>query len=77
MPRVKIVNGSERVFSVEEAARRLRGLGLRVGCTQEALGIPFEIEFPFCVGAASPDRSMVLEVRGGYNDLLALQRAVN
>ncbi len=74
---VKIINGSEHILPVAEAARRLQGLGLRVSATEEALAVPYEIAFPFRAGAASPDRSIVLEVRGGYKELMALQRSVN
>lgn len=74
---VKIVNGNEHILPVAEAARRLQGLGLRISETEEALVEPFEIEFPFRAGASSPDRSMILEVRGGYQELMALQREVN
>jgi hypothetical protein len=76
MPSIKIVNGSEHVFSVEEAARRLKGLGLKVTETEQALGIPFDVDFPFRAGARSSDSSMILEVRGTYCDLLKLAREV-
>lgn len=72
---VKIVNGSEHVFSVEEAARRLAGLGLRVGQFPEALSVPYEIDFPFAVGASDGD--LCLEIRGSYKAISALQRMVN
>jgi hypothetical protein len=72
---VKVINGSEHVFSIEEAARRLGGLGMRVGQLPEALSIPYEVEFPFSVGAGNSD--YVVEVKGSYNAILALQRMVN
>jgi len=75
MPLVKIINGSEHVFSIEEAARRLGGLGLKVGQLPEALSIPYEIEFPFAVRAGNRDYEV--EVKGSYNAILALQRMVN
>ncbi len=74
---VKIINGSEHVFSVDEAARRLRGLGLRVGRTEEALSIPYEVDFPFVAGASDSRREIVIEVRGTYAAISALQKAVN
>jgi hypothetical protein len=72
---VKVINGSTYIFSVEEAARRLGGLGLKVGALPEALSIPYEVEFPFVVRAGSDDYEV--EVRGSYNAILALQRMVN
>jgi hypothetical protein len=74
MAQVKI---SERILPIEDAARRLRGLELRVSATEEALGFPFDVNFPHAAGAASQDRSMILEIRGGYCDLMELQRMVN
>ena len=73
--KIKIINGSTQIFSVEEAARRLGGLGMRVGNMPEALSIPYEVEFPFAVRAGSDDYEV--EVRGAYNAILALQRMVN
>ena len=75
MMQIKIINGSTHIFSVEEAARRLGGLGLRVGDLPEALSIPYEIDFPFAVRAGNSDYEV--EVRGSYNAILALQRMVN
>lgn len=64
-----------RVFPVEEAARRLAGMGLRIGEFPEALQPPFEIMFPFAVGASDGD--FCLEIRGSYLAICALQKAVN
>jgi hypothetical protein len=72
---VKIINGSTHIFSVAEAARRLGGLGMRVGNLPEALSIPYEVKFPFAVRAGSDDYEV--EVRGSYKAILALQKAVN
>ena len=72
---VKVINGSAHIFNVEEAARRLGGLGMRVGQLPEALSIPYEVEFPFAVRAGNRDYEV--EVRGSYNAILALQRMVN
>jgi hypothetical protein len=74
--KVKIVNGSEHVLEVEEAARRLKGLGLKVSRI-ETLSVPFEIGYPFHAGARSSDSAMILEVRGKYCDLLKLAGEVN
>jgi hypothetical protein len=74
---VKIVNGKEHVMCVEEAARRLAGLGLRVGDMPEALAVPYEIDFPFAVGAADSRRENIIEVRGTHAAIRALQLAVN
>jgi len=73
--RVKVINGSTQIFSVEEAARRLGGLEMRVGDLPEALSIPYETDFPFAVWAGNSDYEV--EVRGSYNAILALQRMVN
>ena len=76
--KVKIVNRSEHILTVEDAARRLIGLGLKVGRTGEALSIPYEIDYPFVTAAYSPvDYNLSLELRGTYKALLVLQRAVN
>ena len=75
MALVKIINGSTHVFSVEEAARRLGGLGMVVGQLPEALSVPYEIDFPFAVRAGNDDYEV--EVLGSYNAILALQRMVN
>lgn len=75
MALVKIINGSTHIFSVEEAARRLGGLGLKVGQLPEALSIPYETDFPFAVRAGNSDYEV--EVKGSYNAILALQRMVN
>jgi hypothetical protein len=76
--KIKIINGSEHILTVEDAARRLIGLGLKVGKTGEALSIPYDIDYPFIAAAYSPvDDDMSLELRGTYKVLLALQRAVN
>ncbi|MCK9571220.1 hypothetical protein M0R72_19885 [Candidatus Pacearchaeota archaeon] len=64
-----------RAFPVEEAARRLVGMGLRIGEFPEALQPPFEIEFPFAVGASDGD--MDIEVRGSHAAISALQKKVN
>ena len=66
---------SEQIFSVEEAARRLRGLGLKV-CGIEPLSMPYQVDYPFSAGARSSDSSMILEVRGTYRDLLRLGKEV-
>jgi len=63
-----------RVFPVEEAARRLAGMGLRIGEFSEALQPPFEIDFPFIVGASDGD--IDVEVRGSHAAIRALQKAV-
>jgi CO dehydrogenase/acetyl-CoA synthase beta subunit len=55
--------GSELVLPVADAARHLKELGLRVSEMEEALAVPYEIEFPFAAGAASKDRSLIIEVR--------------
>lgn len=73
--RVKIINGKEYIFPIEEAASRLSGLGMKVGRFPEALSVPYEIEFPFAVGAANEEFDV--EVRGGYKEILALQKLVN
>jgi hypothetical protein len=67
------LNGRE--FPVEEAARRLVGMGLRIGEFPESLQPPFEIDFPFAVGASDGD--MVVEVRGSHAAIRALQVAIN
>ena len=72
---IKIINEKEHIFPVEEAASRLSGLGMRVGRFPEALSIPYEIEFPFAVGAGNAEFDV--EVRGGYKEILALRRLVN
>jgi hypothetical protein len=66
-----------RVFPVEEAAQRLAGMGLRIGEFSEALQPPFEIEFPFAVGASDSRREIVIEIRGTYAAISLLQRMVN
>ena len=76
--KVKIINESEHILTVEDAARRLIGLGLKVGRTGEALSIPYEVDYPFITAAYSPvDDNMSLELRGTYKALLILQREVN
>ncbi len=75
--KVKIINGLEHVFSVEEAARRLLGLGLRVSRIEDALGVPYEIDFPFVAGASDSRREIVVEIRGTYAAISALQKKVN
>ncbi len=74
--RVKIVNGKTHIMSVEEATRRLSGLRLRVTEREEALGIPFDINFPFACGARSPDDSMIIAVYGTCAALDALQESL-
>lgn len=64
----------EKVLSVDDAAERLTGLGLRFAGINTALQPPFDVDYPFSAGARSADDSMVIEVRGGYNMLLALER---
>lgn len=71
---VKVLNGKETVMGVEEAARRLTGLGLRFAGIDSVLGVPYEIEFPFSAGIRSADDSVVLTVKGSYQALLALER---
>lgn len=66
-----------QVFPAEEAARRLAGMGLRVGRTEEALGIPYQIDFPFVTGASDSRREIVVEIRGTYAAISELQRRVN
>lgn len=61
-------------MGVEEAARRLTGLGLRFAGVEIVLQPPYEIEFPFSAGVRSPDDSVVLAVKGTYPALLALER---
>ena len=73
--RVKIINEAEHIFSVEDAASRLSGFGMKVGDFPEALSVPYEIEFPFSVGAGNRDFSV--EIRGSYRAILTLQRMVN
>jgi hypothetical protein len=63
-----------RAFPVEEAARRLAGMGLRIGEFPEALQPPFEIDFPFVVAAGDGD--LCIEVRGSHAAIRALQKAV-
>lgn len=65
-----------QVFPTEEAARRLTGMGLRVGMMEEALGIPYEIEYPFVAGAADREKEMCVEIRGTYAAISELQRMV-
>ena len=74
--KVKIINGSEHVFSVDEAARRIRGLGMKVS-RMETLAAPYEIDFPFVAGAADREKEMCVEIRGTYAAISALQKAVN
>ncbi len=74
--KVKIVNGRTHIMSVEEAARRLSGLGLCVTEREEALGFPFDINFPFACGARSPDDSMIIAVYGTCAALDALQEMI-
>ena len=64
----------DKVLSVEDAAERLTGLGLRFAGIDPVLGVPYEIEFPFAAGVRSPDDSVVLAVAGTYPELLALER---
>ena len=64
----------DKVLSVEDAAERLTGLGLRFAGIDPVLGVPYEIEFPFSAGVRSPDDSVVLAVAGTYPELLALER---
>lgn len=66
-----------KVFSVEDAAERLTGLGLRFAGIDPVLGVPYEIAFPFSAGVRSPDRSVVLAVKGTYQALLALERIMH
>lgn len=73
---VKIINGSEHVFSVDEAARRLKSLGMKVG-RMETLAAPYEIEYPFVAGAADREKEMCVEIRGTYAAISALQKMVN
>ena len=68
---------NDRVFPVDEAARRLAGMGLRVGRTEEALGIPYQIDFPFVAGASDSRREIAVEIRGTYAAISALQQMVN
>lgn len=71
---VKILNRNSTVLDVDEAAQRLTGFGLRFAGIQMALQPPFEIEFPFSAGVRSKDGAAVLEVRGSYLALSALER---
>ena len=64
----------KNVLSVADAAERLAGLGLRFAGIDPVLVCPYEIEFPFSAGVRSPDDSLVLEVKGTYPALLALER---
>ena len=64
----------EKVLSVDDAAARLTGLGLRFAGIDPVLGVPYEIQFPFSAGVRSPDDSVVLEIKGTYPALLALER---
>ena len=73
---VKIINGSEHIFSVSEAARRLRGLGMKVS-RMETLATPYEVDFPFVAGAADREKEMCVEIRGTYAAISALQKMVN
>jgi|GEM_PF-2512573 len=73
---VKIINGSEHVFSVSEAARRLKGLGMKVS-RMETLAAPYEIDFPFVAGAADREKEMCVEIRGTYAAISELQKRVN
>lgn len=74
--RVKIINETERIFSVHDAARRLRGLGMTVS-RMEALSVPYEIDFPFVAGAADREKEMCVEIRGTYAAISELQKMVN
>lgn len=74
--KVKIINGSEHVFSVDEAARRLKGLGMKVS-EMETLAMPYEIDFPFVAGAADREKEMCVEIRGTYAAISELQKRVN
>ncbi len=73
--KVKVVNGSEHVFTIEEAAEKFRAFGLKVGRIG-VLAAPFEVDYPFVAGASDASREHIVEIRGGYCDLLALQRAM-
>jgi hypothetical protein len=73
---VKVINGSTRILSIEEAAEKFRAFNLKVGRI-ETLTVPYELEFPFVAGASDASREHIVEVRGGYCDLLALQRETN
>lgn len=70
---VKICNGKEHVMSVEEAARRISGLGLRVGEFPEALSMPYNINFPWVVSVGEDG----IEAHGSHKAIRALQLAVN
>ena len=74
--KVKIINGTERIFGIDEAARRLRGLGMKVS-KMETLAAPYEIDFPFVAGAADREKEMCVEIRGTYAAISELQRRVN
>ena len=67
----------DKVLSVEDAAERLTGLGLRFAGIDPVLGVPYEIAFPFSAGVRSPDDSVVLAVAGTYPELLALERRMH
>lgn len=71
-----ITDTTERVFSVDEAARRLKGLGMKVS-RMETLAAPYEIEYPFVAGATDREKEMCVEVRGTYAAISELQRRVN
>jgi hypothetical protein len=73
---VKVINGSTRVLSIGEAVEKFRAFGLKVGRI-ETLAAPYEIEFPFVAGASDASREHIVEIRGGYCNLLALQRETN
>lgn len=77
MQNVKIINGKTHILPLEVAAKKLAEFGLTVSGFPEALSIPFDTQYPFGVGARNQDASIVIEVLGGYNDLLKLQGMVN
>jgi len=71
---VKILNGHETVMCVDEAAQRLKGLGLKFTGINAVLSMPYEVAFPFEAGARSADDSMILGVKGTYPALRQLEK---
>lgn len=72
---VKVLNGSVQVLAVDDAARMLKKLGMKVGEFPEALGFPFEIDFPFAVSAHR--KHFAFELKGSHAAIRTLQRMVN
>ena len=72
--KVKVLHGREHIMSVEEAAQRLQEFGLRAQGIED-LRCPYEIEFPFSMGARDRMGDHIITIKGTYPALRALQES--